>query len=664
MAGTIITMQYFSRSKCAVIAALFMMIGLTVSVRAAHQEYYQITVKDDQTGRGVPLVELRIVNDVRYYTDSNGIVALDDPELMGQKIYFQVTSPGYEYPADGFGYHGITLLVTAGGKAVIKIHRSNIAERLYRLTGAGIYRDSVLVGHHVPIQHPLLDGLVMGQDTVFVTPYQHKLFWFFGDTERPSYPLGQFAISGATSLSRSQGGLDPSVGVNLSYWTDASGFSRPMIPIANAPGPVWIGGLFTMQNKGQEHLYAHYAEIHRDNTPSDSGLAVFDDAKAMFVPIAVYPKGDPLHPEGHPFRVHEGGQEYEYFGTQEMGAFPLVRCMPDLAHIADYKTYEAFTCLAPGTRYNGTLTPLDRDASGHLIWAWKANTAALGEDEAAALVAAGKMKPQEVLTQLRDVETDSPVISHGGSVFWNSYRKRWILITTQAFGSPSFLGEVWFSEADTPVGPWVYARKIATHSHYTFYNPAQHPFFDQDGGRVIYFEGTYVNTYSDVKDITPRYNYNQLMYRLALDDPRLSLPMPVYAVENPHSDVSYETREQVAAWNSWAEVQSIPFYAVPASRSHPGLIAVYTNGAGELTTQKTGLAFPTFYALPATASGPAKPAPAVVPLYEYKGAGGQYSYSTDPAATTNGATRSPEPLCRVWRNPSSVLALDSGAVAG
>ena len=27
---------------------------------------------------------------------------------------------------------------------------------------------------------------------------------------------------------------------------------------------------------------------------------------------------------------------------------------------------------------------------------------------------------------------------------------------------------------------------------YTFYNPTQHPFFDQDKGRQIYFEGTYV----------------------------------------------------------------------------------------------------------------------------------------------------------------------------
>ncbi|MHC4332150.1 MAG: hypothetical protein ACYSWW_29005, partial [Planctomycetota bacterium] len=92
------------------------------------------------------------------------------------------------------------------------------------------------------------------------------------------------------------------------------------------------------------------------------------------------------------------------------------------------------------------------------------------------------------------------------------------MITVQQFGNSSALGEVWYAEADTPVGPWAYARKIVTHNKYTFYNPMQHPYFDQDGGRVIYFEGTYAHTFSgSAKNPTPRYDYNQIMYRLNLD---------------------------------------------------------------------------------------------------------------------------------------------------
>ena len=45
----------------------------------------------------------------------------------------------------------MALEVKAGGKAQIKLKRVNIAERLYRMTGAGIYRDSVLLGLPVPI---------------------------------------------------------------------------------------------------------------------------------------------------------------------------------------------------------------------------------------------------------------------------------------------------------------------------------------------------------------------------------------------------------------------------------------------------------------------------------------------------------------------------------
>jgi hypothetical protein len=90
-------------------------------------------------------------------------------------------------------------------------------------------------------------------------------------------------------------------------------------------------------------------------------------------------------------------------------------------------------------------------------------------------------------------------------------------------GSSSFLGEIWFSEADSLLGPWLRATKVVTHHRYSFYNPVHHPFFDQQEGRLIYFEGTYTNAFSGTKEKTPRYDYNQIMYRLDLSDPRLRL---------------------------------------------------------------------------------------------------------------------------------------------
>jgi len=55
---------------------------------------------------------------------------------------------------------------------------------------------------------------------------------------------------------------------------------------------------------------------------------------------------------------------------------------------------------------------------------------------------------------------------------------------------------------------------------YSFYNPKQHPYFT--AGRFVFFEGTYTHTFSGNSDQTPRYDYNQIMYRLDVDSPRLS----------------------------------------------------------------------------------------------------------------------------------------------
>ena len=112
---------------------------------------------------------------------------------------------------------------------------------------------------------------------------------------------------------------------------------------------------------------------------------------------------------------------------------------------------------------------------------------------------------------------------HSGSINWNAHRRKWIQIAVQAGGDSSYLGEVWYSEADSPTGPWRRTRKVVTHDKYTFYNPKHHPFFDQEGGRFIYFEGTYASTFSRAEFPTPRYDYNQMMYRLDLEDPRLKL---------------------------------------------------------------------------------------------------------------------------------------------
>ena len=71
--------------------------------------YFAIEVIDDQTGRGVLMVELQTTSSIRYYTDSNGRIAFDEPGLMNQKVWFSVSAHGYEFPPDGFGMRGVAL---------------------------------------------------------------------------------------------------------------------------------------------------------------------------------------------------------------------------------------------------------------------------------------------------------------------------------------------------------------------------------------------------------------------------------------------------------------------------------------------------------------------------------------------------------------------------
>ena len=86
-------------------------------------------------------------------------------------------------------------------------------------------------------------------------------------------------------------------------------------------------------------------------------------------------------------------------------------------------------------------------------------------------------------------------------------------------GASSYLGEIWLASAPSPTGPWTDARKLATHDHYTFYNPILHAESFRDDSPLIHFEGTYVTTFSGHREPTPRWDYNQVLYQVDLSTP-------------------------------------------------------------------------------------------------------------------------------------------------
>lgn len=86
-----------------------------------------------------------------------------------------------------------------------------------------------------------------------------------------------------------------------------------------------------------------------------------------------------------------------------------------------------------------------------------------------------------------------------------------------AQGTGDDFGTIYYAESPELTGPWNFATKIAVHPEYSFYNPVIHPFFAQEDGRFIYFEATYSRMFSKAPIATPRYDYNQIMYRLDLN---------------------------------------------------------------------------------------------------------------------------------------------------
>jgi hypothetical protein len=734
-------------TKLILTASLLYILSVDVQTLFAQDsvKYFTIRVIDQKTGRGVPMVEFKTSSSLRYYTDSNGIIAFDDPTLMNQLVSFAVFSHGYECPKDE-----LILNTIPGKSAVVRIRRLNVAERLYRITGQDIYGQSVRIDLPVPIKHQALNGKVMGQDTFIETLYKGKLYWFWGDTEGPYYFNG--AVSGATSELPGKGGLDPGIGIDLTYFIGNDGFCKPMCPF-HGQTLVWILWLAALTDeKGNERLYASYERINSDGKAGESGFAVFNDSTETFDRIKIIDAWyGRFHRIGHPCLVRTKGQDYIYI----INHTGIVRVQADISHLIDPNSYEHFTCFAPIALHDTAASTLDRDDSHRLIYDWKSNTAPLNHRQQNELVESGRISKDEGIWQLQNVETGSAVSVDPASVFWNNYRKRWVMIAYE------FVGGVWYFEGDTPTGPWVYGRKIVSHDNYDFYNVGQHPLFDQEGGRLIYFEGTYTTGFSANTNETPLYDYNQMMYRLDLDDQRLSLPAPVYLVKNEHNREQYFMREDIDSLHLWENIQGIPFFALPVSNKNEDAIPIFASRSRQgtiLTTspRSSRETRPLFYALPLVAKTRSQSDPitgtwkcktlvqdslhldfelsiekegedvtgsysmeghfindtlvisfrildysltgrlqggnligeyskhdgtdtgnwsgirtelnqkeeeavssSVVFLYEYRKVGSEeIFYSVDPGLASSLITRTAHPICRVWFNPSSVLALD------
>jgi hypothetical protein len=427
-----------------------------------------IEVVEEDTGWPVPLVELRTTHQVRLVTDNAGVIAFDLPELMGQETWVDVVGHGYERPKDGFGYSGVRLRPRAGETLRVQVRRTGLAKRLGRITGAGLFAESQKLGRMTD----WLESGVLGCDSVQNAVHRDRLFWVWGDTTLARYPLGIFDATAATTPVRPLASFEPPVRLRFDYFTGDGGLPRGVAPIPGS-GPTWLTACVSLPDKsGQARLVATYAKITPPLEPYELGLCVWNEQTARFEKLrAVWTKSaqapqPPPVPDGHAvFWTDEQGRQWVLFGNP----LPRLRCLA---------TFEAW-----------------QDPAG-----WEV------------------LHPQADIPSAAGGKAVKP---HSGSIAWHPWRRRWVTVFVEALGQPSAFGEVWYAEADQPTGPWGPAVKILSHQNYTFYNPRLHAEWFQPGSPVLLFEGTYSMQFADRPPPTPRYDYNQVLYRLDLDDPGL-----------------------------------------------------------------------------------------------------------------------------------------------
>jgi hypothetical protein len=503
----------------AAIAALSL-AALPTLAAATSSSYAAVRVVDENTGRGVPLVRLCSTSNVCYWTDSNGVIAIDEPDFLGKRVFFSIESEGYSYQQKSFGTPGTTIDVEPGKVATLKIQRLNLAERLYRVTGEGIYHDSELAGLPVPPGQETLADETTGMDSVMYAVYRGQIFWLFGDTTRLSASLGNFATTCALTPLPSPATYRPEEDIPLRFFTRADGFVKGMAAIPG-DGPKWLSALMIVSNAtGKEALYARYNRVKNVSEVYDSGIAEFDDAHQEFRPILSTGPSPEYFANGRVTLVHVRGESYFYFSGLKTDA-PEVRVRAGVSDILKPGNYEVFACDFGGCSWRGGTKPAP--------------------------------------TRFYDIETDAVVRGKIVSLNWSRYCRRWIAIIWQP------LGDVWYAESDTPTGPWSYARKIVSHPKQTFYWPGQIAPLDASDGRRIYIMGTYTQKFRGNIEKTPRYEYNQLLYGLSLDTPQIALPVARYSVSGRSGKF---TKEQLDEEHLWPKVLKVVDFVDRQGRSY------------------------------------------------------------------------------------------------
>jgi hypothetical protein len=300
------------------------------STSTASSAYFRIKFVDAHTRRGIPMVLARSSHYLEQYSDSAGNIAFLEPGMMNRPVWFSILTDGYNFSASDqpasshahqalFPYDsGVTLTTTPGTTATVLLNRTQIAERVYRLTGAGLYRDTLLTqdlseipASAAPRASEDTHSGSTAQDSLQIAIFKRKVLWLFGDTacaqssrEANCFGSGMFSVGAHSCVPGGAGCADkPDEPPSLQYYGNSTVFPprpHPMAPIAPLNQNTWVSAFVTIDpGTPSESLFGHYYKNPGDGQGSGSeGIARWDETRSQLVQQAVWPPGLPSGLEG------------------------------------------------------------------------------------------------------------------------------------------------------------------------------------------------------------------------------------------------------------------------------------------------------------------------------------------------------------------------------
>jgi len=479
------------------VTLLVVVVLVSSSSSSSSSRHIRIDVVDDKTGHGVPLVMLTTNFYTRYFSDSAGRVAIEN-DLENQNVWFSVLTDGYDLNVErtkgavqyGSPYDaGIVVNLTNDEEHVVYMKRNQIARRAYRLTGQGLYRDSVLTNASIPDSarnRAMIDPLsgVTGQDTLQVVNYQNAVWYFFGDTVCPRSArqnncdsTGMYTV-GAVSSTIEKARTDPPTFEYIAV----GGSPTPIAPLYPLEQNTWTAAMFTSSD--EKDMYAAYFKNPGDGaSPSEArqGMMIWNGTQMV-----------------------ELGNEWPRDTTLSLNGAHTIQ----------------------------VLSPKDM-ASGMNDFAWFVNGAVSSRvrrtrNDVANYSAFEKLDPPK-----------SPSYSCN-TVNWNTYAQKYLCLGDNKVGNnESFGGTVPLTIAwsDSLLGPYVNATVILDHGRtgMSCYNGLHLPHMDQDQFVTVACTFTAMwsntnrtpnlwstclfgqNSHQGCARVVPRYEYNNIVSKVDLD---------------------------------------------------------------------------------------------------------------------------------------------------